>query len=79
MSKQNVNDWADKFGTRLEIGQTVAAAKGKNLIVGEIKWFSQHSVCIGDLDIEGNEKNVFVLYAEGPYRNRKQSKFFVIS
>jgi hypothetical protein len=62
MSQQNVNEWKDKFGRTLEIGQRVAAVKGKKLHVGEVLWFTPAGVTIASENAEGLVKNTPILY-----------------
>jgi hypothetical protein len=62
MSQQNVNEWKDKFGRTLEIGQRVAAVKGKKLHVGEVLWFTERGVTIASENAEGLVKNTPILY-----------------
>lgn len=79
MSQQNVNDWTDKFGNRLEIGQRVAALKGKTLHIGDILWFTAKGVTIASESADGEKETIPILYDFGStWSNRKGSDVIYI-
>lgn len=67
MSHQNIKDWTDKFGTRLEIGQRIAACRGKELHVGKIVWFTKSGVTIDSESKEGKMKVSIPYETAGSY------------
>jgi hypothetical protein len=83
MSKQNVNDWTDKFGTRLEIGQRIAGCRGKTLHVGKVLWFTKSGVTIdseGEApDGSGEPVRISIPYHTSGSYHLGPHKFYVIS
>jgi len=77
MSHQNVNDWTDKFGTRLEIGQRVAACRGKDLHVGKIVWFTKSGVTIDSESKDGTMK-ISIPYVTTYSHHLGPNKLYVI-
>lgn len=70
MSQQNINDWKDRTGKVMDIGQRVVAVRGKKLIVGEVLWFTKSGVTIAH-EVEDDETETIsvVIY------NTKKDKF----
>jgi hypothetical protein len=58
---QNVKDWTDRFGERLEIGQQVVAVRGRTLHVGDILWFTAQGVTINSYDEKGDSAKVSIV------------------
>lgn len=80
MTQQNINNWVDKFGRRLEIGQRVAATRGKSLHVGEILWFTPAGVTIASENEDGDVKNTPIMYLKTHYSPLKgKDSFYIIS
>lgn len=80
MSQQNIHAWVDKFGRVMEIGQRVAATRGKSLHVGEILWFTPAGVTIASENEDGDVKNTPILYLTTGYSRLKgKNSFYIIS
>jgi len=78
VSQQNVNDWTDKFGNRLEIGQRIAAAWGSELYVGRIVWFTKGGVTIESEDKDGNVKKMSIGYKWNSSYKLGADRIFII-
>lgn len=59
---QNLNDWKDKFGKRLEIGQKVVACKGKNLYIGYIEYFTKSGITLESQNPDDSTARVSIPY-----------------
>lgn len=70
MSKLNVNEWSDRTGKVLDIGQRVVAIRGKTLIVGEILWFTPSGVTVAHEVDEHEVRTISV----GIYHTKKQKQ-----
>jgi hypothetical protein len=78
MSQQNVNDWTDKFGTRLEIGQRVAASRGKEIYVGKILYFTDSGVTLDCEDTKRGYVKTSIPYHQPGAVYLGPKRFYVI-
>ena len=70
MSKLNINEWKDRSGKIMDIGQRVVAVRGKTLVVGEILWFTKSGVTVAHERINGDKETISVVIY-----NTKRDKF----
>lgn len=74
MSKLNVNQWTDRTGREMDIGQRVVAIRGKTLHVGEILWFTKSGVTIASEQPNGETHTISI----GIYNDRIARTGFLI-
>jgi len=77
VSQQNINDWTDKTGRRLEIGQLIAAAWGRELYVGRILWFTKSGVTI-ETEHEQHEGKQSIGYSYPGSVHLGPKRFYII-
>lgn len=74
MSKLNVNQWEDRTGREMDIGQRIAAIRGKKLIVGEVLWFTKSGVTVAHERTDGDTETISV----GFYNSKKSKESVLI-
>lgn len=62
---QNINDWTDRFGERLEIGQNIVAVRGSTLHIGDILWFTKQGITINSYNEKGDCAKVSIINYNG--------------